>query len=83
MYLGTCLIIWAEYLHKHDHVDWCRTIILAWAAPVIMSGIIEILQAHCTGGRRSGEWLDFVANTIGATIALVIGILWAKFRAKE
>lgn len=83
MYLFTCLVIWAEYLHKHTHVGWNRVILLAWAAPVIMSGVIEILQAHCTGGRRSGEWLDFAANTIGATIALAIGILWARCHAKE
>jgi len=82
MYLVTCLTIWAEYLYKHSKTDWRKVILLAWAAPVAMSGIIEILQANCTGGRRSGEWLDFVANTIGATTALVIGILWAKYRAK-
>lgn len=43
-----------------------------------MSGLIEILQATCTGGRRSGDWLDFAANTTGATIGVVTGILLAK-----
>ncbi|MBO4851337.1 MAG: VanZ family protein [Prevotella sp.] len=82
MYLLTCCTIWEEYLHRHRSVAWCKAVLLAWAAPVVMSGLIEVLQATCTGGRRSGEWLDFAANTTGATLALVIGILRARSRAK-
>lgn len=48
-----------------------------------MSGLIEILQATCTGGRRSGDWLDFAANTVGVTLAAVIGILAARYRARH
>lgn len=48
-----------------------------------MSGLIEILQANCTGGRRSGEWLDFAANTVGATIGVAIGILLAEILSKR
>ena len=48
----------------------------------MMSGVIELLQAYCTGGRRSGEWLDFAANATGATLALVIGILAARCRSR-
>lgn len=47
-----------------------------------MGGVIEILQAYCTGGRRSGEWLDFAADALGSTIALLIGILLVRCRAK-
>lgn len=82
MYLGTCLVIWWEYLRQHTTTDWRKTFSLAWLAPIAMGGIIELLQAHCTGGRRSGEWLDFAANSVGATTALFIGILAAKYRAK-
>lgn len=83
MYAGTCSVIWIEYLRKHDMINRRRLFILAWAAPVMMSGIIELLQAYCTGGRRSGDWIDFVANTAGATLALCAGILWVSFRAKR
>ena len=82
MYLGTCATIWWEYLRQHKKVDWRKALLLAWWAPIAMSGVIELLQAHCTGGRRSGEWLDFAANSVGATLALFIGILAAKYRAK-
>ncbi len=82
MYMGTCTIIWIEYIRLHEKVDWKKTLLLAWIAPTLMSGIIELLQAYCTGGRRSGEWADFAANAIGTTLALLIGILLAKWRAK-
>lgn len=59
-----------------------RLMLLAWLAPIAMSGLIEILQATCTGGRRSGDWLDFAANSIGATLAAVCGtiVLRLKYR---
>jgi len=82
MYMGTCTVIWIQYFRKHKQVDWPKALFLAWAAPILMSGIIELLQAYCTGGRRSGEWADFAANATGATLALLIGILLAKYRAR-
>lgn len=39
---------------------------------VLMSGIIEILQETCTGGRRSGDIWDFTANSLGVFCALFI-----------
>ncbi len=83
MYTGTCLIIWYEYLRRHRRADTLRLFIFAWLAPVAMSGLIEILQACCTGGRRSGDWLDFAANSTGVTLAAVIGILVVRWRARH
>lgn len=82
MYGGTCSAIWIEYLRGHRDICKSRLFVWAWLAPVLMSGLIEILQATCTGGRRSGDWLDFAANTAGATLAAVIGILLVKWRAR-
>ena len=82
MYLGTGLVIWFEYLRQHKETNWRRVTYLIWLAPIAMGGLLEILQANCTGGRRSGEWLDFAANSVGSTLAFVIGILVARYRAK-
>ena len=82
MYLGTGLVIWFEYLRQHKETNWRRVTYLIWLAPIAMGGLLEILQANCTGGRRSGEWLDFAANATGATLALLIGILAARLLSK-
>ena len=81
MYLGTCMVIWVEYLRQHTKTNWRKTILLAWLAPLLMSGLLELLQANCTQN-RNGEWLDFIANSIGCTLALVIGTLLAKCLGK-
>lgn len=83
MYAGTCATIWYEYLRRHDSIVRARVFLLAWLAPLVMSGLIEILQEYCTGGRRSGDWLDFAANAIGVTLGNVIGILLAAYRASK
>ena len=83
MYAGTCLAIWFEYLKSHKAVSGRRMFVWAWLAPVLMGGVIELLQAYCTGGRRSGDWLDFAANATGVTLAAVIGILAARCRARH
>ena len=62
-----------------------KLVLLAWFAPVAMSGLIEILQATCTGGRRSGDWLDFAANSIGTTLAFIFGacLMWWRRRCPQ
>ena len=83
MFAFLCGTMWIEYLRKHTVVIRAKLIIYAWILPVVMGGLIELLQAYCTGGRRSGELLDFIADAIGVTIAFVFGIFWVKHRAKE
>lgn len=41
-------------------------------SPILMSGLIEILQENCTGGRRSGDIWDFAANSLGAICAWLL-----------
>ena len=83
MYLGLCATIWFEYLRKHQTTDYWKTFWMAFLVPFLMGGLIEIVQANCTGGRRSGDWLDFIADGVGVTIAYLIGILLARFLANR
>lgn len=79
MYGGTCSVIWIESFRAGTVVGHLRRMLLwAWLVPVLMSGLIEVLQANCTGGRRSGDWMDFLANSIGATLGLVFGLVLYK-----
>ena len=51
-----------------------------WLVPVIMGGLVEIVQATCTNGVRNGDWLDFLADGIGSTLAFLIGLVLVKVR---
>ena len=82
MYGTLCTVMWWEYLRRHEKTNAGRLVLLAFLAPIVMSGLIELAQAYCTSGNRSGDWLDFVANTIGVVLGNVIGILLAVFRAR-
>lgn len=68
MYLGTCSIFWLESAlcqrPKRTSVKW----LLGVAAPIVMSGIIELAQEYLTT-YRSGEWADLAANSVGVIIA--------------
>ena len=73
-YGGLCAIIWAEYGRQHarplNRRAWIYTLLL----PVIMGGLIEIVQATCTGGNRSGDIMDWAADNIGVVLGQLIGI---------
>ena len=38
---------------------------------------MELLQAYCTT-TRSGEWLDFCADSTGVLLGTLVGLLLAK-----
>ena len=59
-----------------------RSIVISMILPILMSGAIEILQETCTGGRRSGEIWDFVANSLGAISAWFVFPLFFKLLKK-
>ena len=45
---------------------------------IFLSGIIEIMQEYLTD-HRSGEWMDFLANSLGSLTALLFFITFKKF----
>lgn len=89
MYLVLGIVIFWESNRKRKRAmppvqKMKKTKVVVWTfvLPALMGGLIEILQANCTGGRRSGDWLDFTADSIGAALALAICMLPAKCRAR-
>ena len=82
MYGGTCSVMWIEYWRSHPVVNKWKLAVWAWAAPIVMSGCIELLQEYCTNGRRDGDWADLLANSIGVSLAAVAGILLVKCHAR-
>ena len=71
MYGGLCLVIWWEYLRQHRRVEWPRAIVGAVVLPILLGGALELAQAYLTTC-RSGEWLDFVADSVGAVLGFLV-----------
>ena len=72
-----------EYFHNYKHVTRKGMFLGVWLLPTLLGGAIELLQAYCTNGNRSGEWLDFVADMVGCSLALVIGTLLVRYLSKR
>ena len=83
MYGGTFTILWMEYAYQHQSYDYEKLFCWAWLAPILMSGALELLQEYCTGGHRSGDWLDLAANSTGVTLAAVIGLVILALRPRS
>ena len=43
MYFGFCVVLWFEYFKSHEHADAKRLIPWAVIAPIVFSGLIEIV----------------------------------------
>ena len=74
MYGGTCSVMWIEYLRSHTIYNKVKLLVFAWVAPIVMSGVIELLQEYATT-TRSGEWADLLANSAGVTLGAGFGLL--------
>lgn len=77
MYGVLTLVIWLEYIRVHRQMRGRRLLLLAFLAPIAMGGALELMQAYLTTC-RSGEWLDFVANSIGAVVGAGCGLLASR-----
>lgn len=83
MYGGTFGTLWIEYLLKHQwQCNHQRLFLWAWLLPIVMSGCIELLQEYCTNGRRSGDWIDLIANALGVSLAALFGLALRKINSK-
>jgi len=77
MYGATCSVIWFEYLCHHNSIDWRKILLFPVFGMILLGGLMEILQAYCTTA-RSGDWLDFLADTVGVLLGNAISYFVAK-----
>lgn len=90
MYGGWCLLFWWEHFRSrfsvvkgdgasgdvaYRPVEWSKAMWYGLIAPAAMGGLIELLQENCTNHRRSGDWWDFGANTLGVVLMYLIAML--------
>ena len=74
MYFVMSAMLWWEFFRGHKGNAIMRHAwIGAFLCPVLFSGCIELMQEYCTD-YRGGDWLDFLANTVGALLASLFAV---------
>lgn len=82
MYGGLACAAWFDIHHSKKQVPTTGKLLLAIAYPILLGGLMELAQAYLTTC-RNGDWLDFIANTIGAVIAIPIGAVIKRLLARH
>lgn len=83
MYFGFSGMVWLEYLRSHRNKFSIRkTLIGAVLLPILFSGSVELGQAYLTAD-RSGDWMDFAANSAGVISASIIAYYVVRPRMKR
>jgi VanZ family protein len=80
MYAALSASMWLDRKLLHLPIS-ASYFILMLLLPSLLGGLLELVQAYLTTC-RSGEWLDAVADAIGAVIGTVvcyfISLIWEK-----
>ena len=78
--LSLCII--SEYVYRHRKPKGWDVALVGMLLPFAIGGMIELAQAYCTGGNRSGDVMDWLADGIGVLIGAAIGSLLVYYRAR-
>lgn len=81
MFGGLTTVIWGEYALRHKQIQKKRLFVGAFVLPWLMGGLVEIVQATCTNGVRSGDVADFLADGAGVILGQLAGMLLARVLA--
>ena len=83
MYAGLVFVMWVDHVvrSKQKFTWMARILILLYA--IALGGAMELVQAYFTTC-RSGDWIDFEADAVGALIGklICVGLNW-KFKTKN
>lgn len=60
--------LWLVYFFRRNKLSFFTTIIIIMFC-ITYGGLLEIMQARVFS-HRSGDWLDFIANTFGSLMGL-------------
>lgn len=83
MYWGLSITFCFDFYRKSYAKSEQLAMRAAFIASVIMGGVIEILQANMALG-RSGDIVDFIADTAGVAIGLITGrLMWQHLHPKH
>lgn len=84
MFGSLALCAGVEYVRAHKR-SWrmVRLLLVSGIMSALTGGLVELAQAYCTGGTRSGDWFDFLADVIGAGLGFLFCIPVAKWISKR
>lgn len=85
MYVALSGACFFAYIHLSANSNrFNRIIALLWCilVPALFGGFIEIIQAkYCPG--RTGDWFDFLADSLGVVFVIPFAILYKRFLLKK
>ena len=74
MFGGICIVVFVElYLNRQHRWLWTSAV-----GAALYGGLIELMQKYLTTC-RSGDWMDFVADAIGALLAYGIARIIVRY----
>lgn len=79
MYGTLVCTLWIEHAKNHREKPGTAAALCLYLFPVLMSGLIELVQEYCTVS-RSGDWYDFAANAAGGLIGAGFGYYFARWK---
>lgn len=83
MYGGFTTAMFLDHNYKNFKKRTVTLPLFIVVLPIFVGCLMEVLQAYCTNGNRSGDWLDAVANSIGAILAYSLAFIYAKLTNKQ
>lgn len=72
------LPLYGERMPAGQESGWNPLLIGGILCPIIMGGLIELAQANLTTC-RSGDFFDFVCNSLGVLLGCCLGLIIKKF----
>lgn len=78
MYGTLVATLWTEHAKIGRRSPRLPAALFIYWGPVLMSGLIELVQEYCTEN-RSGDWCDFAANALGGLLGIAVGYCVSKW----
>jgi len=77
MYFGLVLVMWFDHVvRSHKKIGW-KNYLFMFLYATLLGGLMELVQAYLTTC-RSGDWIDFEADTIGTALGVGFSVLANK-----
>lgn len=83
MYFFLSSVIWLDFYRSHrEKISFRKGWVIACLFPIFFSGSVELGQEYLTT-YRGGEWLDLLANSLGAITASALITFSLKHLTKK